>query len=152
MEKTPIEGASRKLHLPGNPSKPELRKAAVRAVLDADCRSVERELHCGFHLISKKMSIKERNVRKIIAEIEAISWRLRECIRVRELAVAHRPGQMRRLRMLGEQKAWKREAVFDRIETVAKMHSVFDLTCWILFTRTCTIQGGLILPRNTRLK
>ena len=33
----------------------------------------------------------------------------------------HRPGQMRRLRMLEEQKAWKREAGFDRIEITAEI-------------------------------
>ena len=48
MEKTPIEGASREPLLPGNPREPGLREAAVRAALDADYRSVERELHCVF--------------------------------------------------------------------------------------------------------
>ena len=33
----------------------------------------------------------------------------------------HRLGQMRRLRMLEEQKAWKREADFDYIDTAAEM-------------------------------
>ena len=60
-------------------------------------------------------------MRKIIAEVEAISWRLRECIRVRELAAAYRLGRMRRLRVLEEQKAWKREAGFDYIDTTAEM-------------------------------
>ena len=63
------------------------------------------------------MSFEERDVRKIIAEVEAASWRLRECMRLRELAATHRLGRMRRLRMLEEQKTWKREAGFDRIET-----------------------------------
>ena len=34
----------------------------------------------------KKMSIEESDVKKIIAEVEATSWRVRECIQVRELA------------------------------------------------------------------
>ena len=55
----------------------------------------------------EKMSIDEIDVRKIIAEVQATSWRLRECIRVRELAATQRLGQIRRLRMLEEQKPWK---------------------------------------------
>ena len=42
-------------------------------------------------------------------------------VSVRELAATHRLGRMRRLRMLEEQKAWKREAGCDRIETAAEM-------------------------------
>ena len=57
----------------------------------------------------------------MIAEVEATSWRLRECIRVRELAATHRFERMRRLRMLEEQEAWKREAGFDQIEIIAEM-------------------------------
>ena len=69
------------------------------------------------------MPTEESDVRNIIAEIliEVTSWHLRKSIRVRELAATHRLGQMRRLRMLEEQKAWKREAGFDRIDTAAKM-------------------------------
>ena len=48
VEKTSIGGASREPLLPGNPRKPVLREAAVRAAFDADCRSGERELHCVF--------------------------------------------------------------------------------------------------------
>ena len=59
------------------------------------------------------MSVDERDIRNIIADIEVTSWRLRETIRVRELAATHRLGQMRRLRILEEQKAWKQEASFD---------------------------------------
>ena len=62
------------------------------------------------------MPFMERGVRKMIAEVEATSWRLRECIRVKDLAAPHRPERMRHLRMLEEKKAWKREADFDRIE------------------------------------
>ena len=50
-----------------------------------------------------------------------MSWRLRETIRVRELAATHRLGQMRRLLMHEKQKTWKREFGFDRIETVAEI-------------------------------
>ena len=53
------------------------------------------------------MAVDESDVRKIIADEEAMSWHLRETTRVRELAAMHRPGQMRRLLMLEEQKAWK---------------------------------------------
>ena len=67
------------------------------------------------------MSVDERDIRNIIAEVEATSWRLRETIRVMELAATHRLGQMRRLWMLEEQKAWKREAGFDYIDTAAEM-------------------------------
>ena len=58
----------------------------------------------------------------MIVEVEATSWRLRECTLVRELATTHRLGRMRRLRMLEEQKAWKREAGFDKIEITAEMN------------------------------
>ena len=67
------------------------------------------------------MSIQKSDVRKIIVEVQATSWRLRECIRVREVAATHRLGQVRRLRMLEEQKVWKREAGIDHIETATEM-------------------------------
>ena len=67
------------------------------------------------------MPIEERNVRQMIEKVEVTSWHLRECIRVRELAVTHRLGRMHCLRMLKKQKAWKQEASFDRIETTAEM-------------------------------
>ena len=54
------------------------------------------------------MTVDECDVRNIIDEvvlIEATSQRLRECIRVRELAATHRLGKMCRLRMLEKQKA-----------------------------------------------
>ena len=63
----------------------------------------------------------ERDVRQIIAEVEATSWCLRECIRVRELAATHRLERMCRLWMLEKQKAWKRKAGFDRIEIIDEM-------------------------------
>ena len=52
-------------------------------------------------------------------EIEATSWRLSECIRVRELASTH----MCRLRILEEQKSWKRETGFDGIEIIAEIQA-----------------------------
>ena len=67
------------------------------------------------------MSVDEHDIKKTIAEVEATRWRLRETIRARELAATHRLGQMRHLQMLEEQKAWKREAGFDVIETAAEM-------------------------------
>ena len=67
------------------------------------------------------MFVEERDIRNIIAEVEATSWRLREMIRVRELAATHRLGQMRRFRILKEQKVWKREVGFDYIDTAAEM-------------------------------
>ena len=67
------------------------------------------------------MTVDEHDFAKMIAEVEATNWRLRETIRVRELAATHRLGQMRRLLMLEEQKAWKREFGFDCIETADEM-------------------------------
>ena len=64
---------------------------------------------------------RKHDVRQMIEEVNATSWRLHECIRVRELAATLRLGKMRRLRMLEEQKGWKREAGFDRIEITAEM-------------------------------
>ena len=59
----------------------------------------------------------------MMKEIEATSWRLRERIRVRELASSHRLERMRCLRMLEEQEAWKREGDFDQIEVLAEMRA-----------------------------
>ena len=67
------------------------------------------------------MTVDEHVIAKMIAEVEATSWRLRETIRARERAATHKLGQMRRFLMLEEQKAWKREFGFDRIETAAEM-------------------------------
>ena len=67
------------------------------------------------------MIIDERDIRNIIADVEAMSWRLRETNQAKELATTHRLGKMLCLLMLEEQKAWKREFGFDRIETAAGM-------------------------------
>ncbi|CAM9639344.1 unnamed protein product, partial [Ascophyllum nodosum] len=54
-------------------------------------------------------------------DVEATIWRLRETVRVTELAAMHRLGQMRRLLMHEKHKAWKREFGFKRIEIAAEM-------------------------------
>ena len=59
----------------------------------------------------------------MMREIESTCWRLRECIRVRELAATHRLERMRRLRMLEEQKKRNREAGSDRTEIIAEMRA-----------------------------
>ena len=69
------------------------------------------------------MSIKEHGVRNMIAELEATWWRLREYTRVKELAASHRLERTRRLCMLEEQEARKREAGFDRIEIIVKIYA-----------------------------
>ena len=76
-----------------------------------------------FHLFLEKMIFpnREHDVRQTIQEVEATSWLLREHIRGRELAATHRLGRMRRLRMLEEKKAQKREAGFDKIKTTAEV-------------------------------
>ena len=67
------------------------------------------------------ITVDERDIIKTIAEVEATCWHLRETIRVSELAATHRLGQMRRLLLLEEQQAWKREFSFERIETAVEM-------------------------------
>ena len=76
-----------------------------------------------FYLVLEKVLFpnREHDVRQMIEEVKATSWRLRECIRARELAATHRSGPMRRLWMLEEQKAQKREVGFNRIETATEM-------------------------------
>ena len=86
-----------------------------------------------FCLFWDKMNFpdREQDARKMIREIGATCWRLRECIWVRKLASTHRLERMRRLRMLEGQKAWTRQAGFDRIEITSEMraqhlHAGFD--------------------------
>ena len=67
------------------------------------------------------MTVDEHVIAKMIAEVEATRWRLQETIRDRELAATHKLGQMRRLLMLEEHKAWNREFSFGRTETAAEM-------------------------------
>ena len=67
------------------------------------------------------MTVKERSFARMSEDVEATIWRLRETVRVAELAATHRLGQMRRLLMHEKHKTWKREFDFDRIETAAEM-------------------------------
>ena len=67
------------------------------------------------------MTVKERGFARMSEDVEATIWRLRETIRIAELAATHRLGQMRRLLMHEKHKIWKREFGFDRIETAAEM-------------------------------
>ena len=67
------------------------------------------------------MSVKEHDITRISEYVEATIWRIRETIRVGELAATHRLGQMRRLLMHEKHKTWKREFGFDRNETATEM-------------------------------
>ena len=67
------------------------------------------------------MTVKERDFVRMSEDVGAAIWRLRETIRVAELAATHRQGQMRRLLVYETHKVWKREFCFDRIETAAEM-------------------------------
>ena len=67
------------------------------------------------------MTVKEHGFARMSEDVEATIWRLRETIRVAELADTHRLRQMRRLLMHEKHKTWKREFGFDRIETAAEM-------------------------------
>ena len=53
------------------------------------------------------MTVEERGFARMSEDVEAPIWRLRETIRVAELAATHRLGQMRRLLMHEKHKAWK---------------------------------------------
>ena len=112
------EGASRESRLPGNLREPGPREVAVNATQTPDQVNAR---YTAFFLLFKKMPVDERDITNMIAEdVEATCWRLHETIRVRELAATHRLGQMRRLLMLEEYKAWKQDANFDYIETAAE--------------------------------
>ena len=97
---------------PGNPREPGLREVAGEATRTTG--QVNAKLHCVFPVF-EKMTVDGHDITKVIAEVEATSWCLRETIQVRKLGAPHRLGQMRCLMMLEEQKAWKREFGFDRI-------------------------------------
>ena len=53
---------------------------------DTDYRSGKTRVALHFQSDFEKMTIDESDITKIIAEVEATSWRLRETIRVSELA------------------------------------------------------------------
>ena len=118
-EKIPIEGRSVDRVAIARESKGTWITGGCRE-RDADYRSGKRET--TFFPVFKKMTVDVRDITKMIAEEgKATSWRLRESIRVRELAATHRLGQIRRFLMLEEKKTWKREFGFNRIETAAEM-------------------------------
>ena len=145
------EGVSGKLLLPGNL---DYGRPLRGRLLAAYYRSGKYKLHCVFSSDFQKIPFDENDVRKIIAEVQATSWRLRECIRAKELAAMHRLGQMSRLRMVGEKNAWKREAGFDYIDTSAEMVAQRFRTNLVSkpFPARCSIRDGPILPTNSRLK
>ena len=93
------------------------------------------------------MTVKERDFVRMSEDVEAMIWRVRETIRVAELAATHRLGQTRRLLMHEKHKAWRREFGFDRIETAAEM----DEKC----SRTSTspvlnpfFYRNMVIPRH----
>ena len=129
MEETPIGGAPGEPVSPGNLREPGLWEAAVRAALGSG-HTGKREFLSIFFWI-KLFPKQIVRCRKMMREVDETSLRLRECIRMRELAATHRREQMRRLRMLEEQEARKGEAGYDRIEIIAQMdaqrlHACFD--------------------------
>ena len=77
----------------------------------------------------------ECDVRLMLAVLRVTRECVRELIRDRELASSHQQEQMRHVRMLEKQAAWKREGSFDRIEfidlmhehTLRRLHAGFDL-------------------------
>ena len=56
------------------------------------------------------MTVKENGFARMSDDVEATIWRLREMIRVAELAVTHRLGQMRRLLMHEKHKRRRSES------------------------------------------
>ena len=58
----------------------------------------------------------------MLKELAEISGRVRKLIWAKELALSHKPEQIRRVQMLEQRAAWIREIGFDRIETIAEMH------------------------------
>ena len=98
-------------------------------------------------------TVDERDITKMIAEVEVTSWRLRETIRVRELAATL--GQMRRLLMLVEEKAWKRDFGFDRIETTVEMDEKRFRTSLVsdpFFLGICSIRSTYTTLTSLHLK
>ena len=115
------------------------------ALNSAGTQVYTRVLYSVFYLFLDKNIFpdREQDTREMIQKLEATCWRLLEYILVRELTATHRLERMRRLQMLVEQKAWKREAGFDRIEITAEicaqhLHAGFDSE---------TLYNGLYNPR-----
>ena len=81
-----------------------------------------------------KMTIPERDVRLVVADLAIIRGCVRKLIRVRNLAASHKLEQMRSVKMLKQRATWMRENGFDRIEviddrhkeTLIRMHAGFD--------------------------
>ena len=94
---------------PGNPREHELQE------------EIRLDKHEFYLILRYVITVDEYVIAKMIAEVEATSWRLRETIRVREFAATRTLGQMRRLLILEEKKAWKQEFGFDRIKMAAEM-------------------------------
>ena len=65
--------------------------------------------HCVFYLIFE-VTVEERDFTRMSENVKARIW-----------AATHRLGQMRRLLMHEQHKAWKREFGSDRVETAAEM-------------------------------
>ena len=94
------------------------------------------------------MTVDEHVIAEIISEdVEATIWRIRETIRVGELAATHRLGQMRRLLMHENHKTWKREFSFGCIETATEINEKRSRT------GTSPVPGpffyqNMIIPRH----
>ena len=101
------------------------------------------------------MTVDERDIANMIAEVEATSWRFRKTIRVRELAATHRLGQMHRLLKLEEHKAWKREVGVYHIETAAEMNAQHFRTSRVskpFSTGICPVRDAHKLPMSLHFK
>ena len=59
----------------------------------------------------------------MLKELAEISRRMRKFIRARELAATHTLEKMRRGQMLEQRATSIREISFDKIETIAEMHT-----------------------------
>ena len=93
----------------------EPKRAWIFLEIVGDFKVSQVNASTAFFIWFLKMTIKERGFVRMSEDVEATIWRLRETVRVTELAAMHRLGQMRRLLMHEKHKAWKREFGFDRI-------------------------------------
>ena len=92
------------------------------------------------------MTLAERDVRLMIAELAATHGHVHELIRTRELASSYKLEQMRRVRTLEKQASWKREGGFDRIENIAEIHEQ-TLRCLHAGFDSEPLYTGLYNPR-----
>ena len=81
----------------------------------------------------------------MLADLAAVRERVHKRIRVRELAAFCKLEQMRRVRMLEKQAAWKREGDFNRNEIIA---ADYDRNLFI-FGYTTTLDGRPPLKKNS---